>query len=57
MTKLMPRMGRLIGSAVAAIALTVTAGNASAVDWAPFAASNCAWCHGDFCKVLPPRLD
>ena len=39
-------MGRLIGSAVAALALTVAAGSASAGDWAPFAESNCAWCHG-----------
>lgn len=58
MTKLMPRMGRLIGSAVAAIALTVTAGNTSAEDWAPFAASNCAWCHGDSGQgfATAPRL-
>ena len=39
-------MGRLIGSAVAAFALTMAAGNASAENWAPFAESNCAWCHG-----------
>ena len=58
MTKLMPRMGRLIGSAAVALALTVAAGNASAEDWAPFAESNCAWCHGESGQgyATAPRL-
>ena len=51
-------MGRLIGSAAAALALTVTASSATAEDWAGFAANNCAWCHGDLGQgyATAPRL-
>ncbi len=58
MTKSSPRMGILIGSAVAALTLTVAASTSSAEDWAPFASRNCAWCHGETGQgfTTAPRL-
>ena len=58
MTKFSPRMGMLVGAAVAALTLTVPASSASAGDWAPYASRNCAWCHGDTGQgfTTAPRL-